>query len=446
MQQPLAWDSDYVQASAYAVVIEEMLNEPVPEARIRYHRDNVTVRIPIDSSARAAVRDAVKRARELRRNDLRPPVTENARLCNTCSLAPVCLPEEERGSPVQLQLFPPRRQGETLHVISPKARVGRSNQTIVVTIDDEEQRIPIEDLDAVIIHGSGQITTQAVHLCSARGIPIQWFSHGGRFLAGTESISGRVRQRIRQFTALTDPAIRLRLTRATVTAKVESQLRYLLRATRGNEQQRGETDASILQMRGSLQRLASAESIDAIRGLEGLAARAWFAAIPHILSSQVSKDLIPHGRTRHPPKDRLNCLLSYGYSLLFGFVHRCLLSVGLEPAFGYFHQPRSAAPPLVMDVMEIFRVLLWDMPLIGSVNRGSWNSACLFNETKASIWLSDSGRKQAIELFETRLSECFRHPHTGNSIEYGRIVELECRLLEKEWSGYPGEFAQMRLR
>lgn len=443
---PGPWPSDRIQAIAYAVLISESLGESVPEARIRYHKDNVTVRVLIDDAARDDLRGAIERARELRRSDLRPAVTDNERLCSTCSLAPVCLPEEERGKPEQLQLFPSRRSGQTLHVVSPKARVGRSASTLVVSVEDAVQKLPIEDVDSVVIHGSGQITTQALHLCSSHGIPVQWYSMGGKFMAGTQSVSGRVRQRIRQFKALTAPDLCIRLAKVTITAKVESQLRYLMRATRSNEEKRGETQSHINTIRVAMDRVAGASSLDALRGLEGIAAKGYFAALPALISNQASSDLVPKGRTKHPPRDRFNCLLSYGYSLLFGLVHRSLIAVGLEPAFGFFHQPRTAAPPLVLDVMEIFRTVLWDMPLVGSINRAMWNDSSLFCISPGQFWLSESGRKQAIQLFESRLSENFKHPYTGTSVEYSRIVELECRLLEKEWSSYPGGFGQMRLR
>jgi CRISPR-associated protein Cas1 len=443
---PAPWPSDRIQAIAYAVLIAETLNEPVTEARIRYHNENVTAKVVIDDQAREDLRQAVERARELRRCELRPPVTDNERLCSTCSLAPVCLPEEERGKSEQLQLFPARRHGQTLHIVSPKARIGRSANTVVVTVEDDVQKLPIEDLDSVVIHGSGQMTTQALHLCSSRGIPVQWYSMGGKFMAGTQSVSGRVRQRIRQFSALSDPQFCIKLTRTMIQAKVESQLRYLMRASRGNAERREVVASSLERIRETLARLPKAASLDTIRGLEGMAAKAYFAAMPSLISDQATEAMIPKGRTKHPPKDRFNCLLSYGYALLFGLVHRSLIAVGLEPAFGFFHQPRSAAPPLVLDVMELFRTAVWDMPLIGSVNRAMWNDSSLFCIAPGQVWLSDSGKKQAIQLFEARLSETFKHPHTGTSVEYARIVELECRLLEKEWSGYPGEFGQMRLR
>jgi CRISPR-associated protein Cas1 len=96
--------------------------------------------------------------------------------------------------------------------------------------------------------------------------------------------------------------------------------------------------------------------------------------------------------------------------------------------------------------MELFRVLLWDMVLIGSLNRGQWDPAEDFTLTRAKVWLSDEGRKKAIALFEARLQESWKHSVLNYSLSYARTIELEARLLEKEWSGEPGLFAQSRLR
>jgi len=447
-KQPLPWDSDRIQAIAYAVLVEEALGEPVAEARVRYHTDNVTAFVTIDDDAIIDLKTAIERARELRRSDHRPPVTENERLCIKCSLAPVCLPQEERskGPDSQLRLFPSLRTKQTVHVVSPKSRVSRSGQTLVLITEDEKTKVPIEDIDSVVIHGYGQISTQALQFCAWRGISVQWFSRGGRFVAGTESTTGRVRQRIRQFTALTDETICLRLARATIRCKVESQLRYIMRGTRGQKDRRQKCLVALERMRTSITRINDATSRESLRGLEGQAAKAYFATLPVLLSEQTPDSLHPRGRTKHPPRDRFNCLMSYGYSMLFGLVHRNLLAVGLEPAFGFFHRPRSAAPPLVLDVMELFRTQLWDMPLLASVNRGMWNDSSLFRTGANQFWLNEDGRRQAIRLFEQRLSESYKHPHTGQSLEYARMVELECRLLEKEWSGYPGQYGQVRMR
>ena len=151
-------------------------------------------------------------------------------------------------------------------------------------------------------------------------------------------------------------------------------------------------------------------------------------------------------RSRRPPRDRFNALLSFGYGLLYAAVMRSILAVGLEPALGFFHRPRSAAHPLVLDLMELFRVPLWDMVVIGSLNRGQWDIEDHFSLTRAKVWLSDAGRRQAVALFEDRLQEKWKHPVLKYSLSYARTIELEARLLEKEWSGEAGLFARSRLR
>jgi CRISPR-associated protein Cas1 len=125
---------------------------------------------------------------------------------------------------------------------------------------------------------------------------------------------------------------------------------------------------------------------------------------------------------------------------------RAILASGLEPALGFFHTPRSAAYPLVLDLMELFRVVLWDLVLVGSLHRGQWNIQDDFTVTKTKVWLSETGRRKAIGLFEARLEETWKHPVLHYSLTYYRTLELEARLLEKEWTGEPGLFAQSRLR
>jgi CRISPR-associated protein Cas1 len=452
--EPLAWPSDRIQVIAYAVLVEEQIGEPVRHARIRYHADNVTAFVDVDDAARDDLRAAVARARELRQTTQRPPVTDNERLCVKCSLAVVCLPEEERllasgNGDAELpapRLFPSNRERHTLHVTSPKARIGRSGESLLVESEDGKQKIPIEQIDSVLVHGYGQLSTQALHLCSHRGVAVSWLSFGGRFVAGTSASPGRVQQRIRQYRALSDTKFCLELSRRTVHAKVESQLRYLLRASRGDTASREKVQEPLDRIREALRKTDEAGSIDSLRGLEGIAAKAYFAALPTLLSDRCDPLLVPNGRSKHPPEDRFNAILSFGYGMLFSLVHRTLLAVGLEPSLGFYHQPRSAAPPLVLDVVEIFRVPLVDIPTIGSVNRGQWDTSTDFTVAVDHIWLSDDGRKKAIGLFEERLNESYKHPFTGQSLAYARIVELEARLLEKEWTGAPGAYARMQMR
>jgi len=450
-QAPAAWPSDRLQVIAYAVLLEEAFEQPIAEGRIRYHAANVTVRVPIDDQARADLQAALAEARRLRESLERPPITVNDRLCTHCSLAPVCLPEEVRHErePERdpIRLFPPDRDGVTLHVVAQGTNVGVSGDTLVVRPrEGEETKHAMRGTESVLLHGFTQISTQAVRKCVEHGIGVHWLTTGGSHTASLVPTAGQVQRRIRQYRALSDEATCVRLARQLAAAKVESQYRYLLRASRGNEDRRGEIQAHLEALRPLLAKFETAVDRDSLRGLEGTAASFYFAGLRELLGPQVADELRSPSRSRRPPLDRFNALLSYGYGLLHTSVMKAVLASGLEPALGFFHTPRSAAYPLVLDLMELFRVSLWDMPLVGSLNRGQWEPDADFTTTSVKVWLSESGRKKAIGLFEARLQETWKHPVLNYSLSYARTLELEARLLEKEWSGEPGLFARSRLR
>jgi len=446
-----AWPSDALQVSAYGMLLEEETGETVEEGRIRYHAENVTVRVPLDEAARSAVRDAVARAEVLRAQTSRPPVTDNDRRCIRCSLAPVCLPEEERllTSPDRqpVRLFPADIERKTLHVVEPGARITRSGDRLKIEVGKEKPRtFPIREVGSLVLHGYPQLTTQALHFCARNGIGIHWLSAAHRYVTSIASSSGAVQRRLRQYQALGEPGMCLRLARQVVNAKITTALRFVLRATRGRPEARNNVAESIATFRRCLQEAARSEGVDALRGYEGLAGRAYFTTIDSLLHSDVPDALHPQGRSRRPPQDRFNALLSYGYSLLYQAVMQAVMAAGLEPALGFYHTPRSSAYPLVLDLMELFRVVVWDIPVVGSLNRHQWSEEEDFDAIEGRVWLSDAGRRKAISLFERRLQETWKHPVIGYSLSYARLMELETRLLEKEWTGAPGLFAKMRIR
>lgn len=446
-----AWPSDRVQVAAYAVLLEEAFEQVIPEVRVRYHADNVAVRIPHDAALREELTQAIERARTVRDTIERPPIATNERLCARCSLAPVCLPEEVRHhqEPTHqtIQLFPPNRTGTTLHVVSHGTMVGRSGNSLNIRPrEGPESKHPIRGLDAVVLHGFSQISTQALRLCVDEEVGLHWMTTSGGHIASMVSTAGQVQRRIRQYKALTDPVLCLRLTKALVLAKVEGQHRYLLRASRSEEATRSKIIRQLNRIQELLPEISQASSTDSLRGLEGTAAVQYFEAIRLVLSDDVPEELRFVNRNRRPPLDRFNAMLSFGYGLLHTAVMRAILASGLEPALGFYHTPRSAAYPLVLDLMELFRVVLWDLVLVGSLHRQQWDVDDDFTITRTKVWLSESGRRKAIALFEARLEETWKHPVLDYSLSYYRTLELEARLLEKEWTGEPGLFAQSRLR
>ncbi len=454
-----AWDSDTLQALAYAMLLEEHLGRSVEEARIRYHASNATVRIKVDDRGRQSVRDAVARARELAQSSDRPPITTEERRCARCSLAPVCLPEEGRlahavsadavlaDKPTPTRLFPPDTERRSLHVVSPRARVGRSGANLTLKQPDESpKRLGSREVSDVVLHGHAQITTQALRLCAKQGIPVHLVTTSGAYLGAFGGHSPAVQRRVRQYRGLTDSAATHQLAQRLIVAKTQLQLQHILRASRKSSDIRANIEAPIAAIRRAIAAAASAPDRDTLMGHEGSAARAYFQALPALIHSDVSPQLKPEGRTRRPPRDRFNALLSFAYGLLYRDLVSAILRVGLEPAFGVLHQPRSSAYPLALDLMELFRVPIVDIAVLGAVNRRTFDADQHFTVTGPQVWLSEEGRRRLIAVYERRKHEEYRHPAIGYTISYARMLELEARLLEKEWSGEPGLFARLRIR
>lgn len=448
-----AWESDRIQAVAYAMLLEEHTVLPVREARVRYHASNVSVRVVADEVARDDVRRAVLRARELRASTDRPPVTKDENRCVRCSLAPVCLPEETRARrrdrPRTTRLFPADSERRTLHVVTPGARVGRSDQRLVVRDRSETiNEVPIREVSDIVLHGMPQISTQALRLCADEGVPVHFVTASGTLLGTFTSASLNVQRKIRQYRTLAarDSPYVFQLARRLVTAKMEMQLRQTMRASRKEESLRSSVKAAIESMRACIRGASKAQTRGELLGWEGRAARSYFEAIALVVHPRAGPEMVPKGRSRRPPLDRFNALLSAGYGLLYRDVVSAVSRVGLEPALGLLHQPNSSALPLALDVMELFRVSIVDIAVLGAVNRCTFDPIEDFLIAPSQVWLSKSGRMKLIEVYERRKHQEYRHPALGYSLSFARMIELEVRLLEKEWSGEPGLFAQLRLR
>mgnify|MGYP002777000924 CR=1 FL=1 len=449
--QPQAWESDRIQILAYACLIESSLGIPIQEGRIRYHADNVMVKVPLDDAGRAAVRTAIEQARWLRVSTHRPPITENERLCAACSLAPVCLPEEARlahdRSWQPIRLFPEDDDRQILHILEPGTRIGRTGEQLKVTRKDKAiEKIPARQVAQVVLHSFSQISTQALYFCAEQDIGVHLVSGGGRYLGSFDARQGSIQRRIRQYAALSDTEQCLRLAKQLVSCRGQGQRKFLMRGQRGMAEVPEGLKNAIAQMKAVLKQVPKVTSLESLLGIEGNLAALYFRALPHLLSDTVPPEMQFDNRNRRPPKDRFNALLGFGYALLLKDVMNAILTVGLEPALGFYHQPRTQAPPLALDLIEIFRVPLVDLPIVGSINRGQWDVSADFEVRGQQVWLSDVGRRKFVALYERRKEETWKHPVTGYSLTYRRLLELEVRLLEKEWSGEGGLFAQLVLR
>jgi len=450
-KQPQAWDSDRAQILAYCYLIESALGITVREGRIRYHADNVLIHVPFDDEGRNAVQEAIKRANQLRVSSSRPPVTENERLCQRCSLAPVCLPEEARLAHNKewepIRLFPKDEEREVIHILEPGTAVGRTGEQLKITRRGQSpEKIPVQQVGQLVLHSFSQISTQALHFCARQQVGVHFISGGGRYVGSFDTRQGSIQRRLGQYRALSNPEQCIALAKQLVKCRGQGQRKFLMRGRRGLKDISAKLETVIKQMKALLKQVEKAQSLETLLGLEGNLAALYFSGLPCLIAREVPSSLRFSKRTRRPPEDRFNALLSFGYSLLIKDVTNAILVVGLEPALGFYHQPRSQASPLALDLMEIFRVPLVDMIVISSINRKQWEVEADFEVRGTQVWLSQSGRKKFVGLYEHRKQESWKHPATGYSLTYRRLIELEVRLLEKEWLGEGGLFGQLSVR
>lgn len=189
----------------------------------------------------------------------------------------------------------------------------------------------------------------------------------------------------------------------------------------------------------------AATRIGTVCGHEGGAAAHYFEGLRSLLVESVPAELRWATRNRRPPLDRFNSLLSFGYGLLHTAVMRAVLASGLEPALGFFHTPRSAAYPLVLDLMELFRMPLWDLVVIGAQPRPVGPRSGLRRDAHQGLAVR-GGPQESDRPVRGAPGRNLEAPRGELFIELRAMLELEARLLEKEWTGEPGLFAQARLR
>ncbi len=222
-------------------------------------------------------------------------------------------------------------------------------------------------------------------------------------------------------------------------------MRFVLRATRGAERT-ADVRSGVEGLRRALRAANRVATVEELLGHEGAGAAAYFAVMRTLISPSVEMTLRFGDRSKRPARDRFNALLNFAYGMLYSDCVAAVLASGLHAGFGFYHQPRTAALPLALDLMELFRVTIADMAVVAAVNRSTFDPDLDFEDRGPAVWLSQAGRRKLIEVVERRRAEEWRHPVLGYSISYGRMVELEARLLEKEWTGEPGLFARARLR
>ena len=284
----------------------------------------------------------------------------------------------------------------------------------------------------VNLFGNVQISAQALRELASREVTILHLSYGGWLGAVTTPPPHKnIELRRRQFQAAADPAACLDLARRIVAGKIRNQRTLLRRNAR-------ELPEDVLhRLAESRRRAERASSLEQLLGMEGTAARDYFSCFALMFKPGEGADAPLFefaSRNRRPPRDPVNALLSFLYSMLVKEMVVTLVGVGFDPYLGFYHQPRYGRPALALDLMEEFRPLVADSVAIGLINNGELRPSD-FIARGGAVALTDAGRKRVIEAFERRLDALVIHPRFGYAISYRRIFEVQARLLGRLLSG-----------
>ena len=308
------------------------------------------------------------------------------------------------------------------------------NDTLRVEVDREARlRVPLHHLIAVVCFGHINLTAPLMHRLADQGIALVLLADNGRFKARLEgAVSGNVLLRQAQFQRVTDPVFTLDMARACVAGKIKNTRQVLQRGAREAKSE-GETKALARladDLAASLRALPGVTHLDSLRGVEGEAARQYFSGLNLLVRPDRRAAFAMDGRTRRPPRDRFNAMLSFLYAMWMNDCRSALEAAGLDPQVGFLHALRPGRAALALDLMEEFRP--WaDRLALTLINRGQVNANDFVLREGGGVQLQPDARKAVVVAYQERKKDEINHPLLAQSVPLGLVPLVQARLLAR---------------
>ena len=334
-----------------------------------------------------------------------------------------------------------KKLGNTLYILTSGSYLYCQNETIAVKIGGEDKvRIPAHTIDSIICLTNTTVSSPFIAFCSEHGIGLSFHSDNGKFYGRVYGkVNGNVLLRKKQFQLIDSPEA-VSIVRNILIGKISNCKLLLQRAARSGADDRSAAliESAVL-LQGQIDLLQTADNIDSMRGIEGAAATIYFRAFDNMLKTQ-DPSMLFEKRTRRPPENRVNALLSFVYMLMKNDVQSALESVGLDPAVGYLHTLRPGRPSLALDMMEEFRSALCDRFVISLINLKQIQSDDINMESN-EYYISDKARRSVIDSWQKRKKEEITHPFLKEKIPIGLVPYSQAMLLARymrgDINGYP---------
>lgn len=367
-----------------------------------------------------------------------PPLVDDPR-CAACSHVGVCLPDERQLGPVSRRIAVADPDGQVLHLTTQGAHASlRQGRVRVRKRDEELASVPIERVDAVVVHGNVDLSGALLREMLWRSVPVLWVSGTGRLVGWANSAaSPNGGPRHLQHRAAAEG--RLALAAEMVSAKIANQATLLRR--------HGEASEAVVAMRALQRRALAPTSRSELLGLEGDAAARYFAGFASMLTARAREreGFQFSMRSRRPAGDPVNAALNYAYGLLLADAVRAIVSCGLDPHAGFLHEPTRNKPALALDLMEELRAPIADGVVIGAINNGELRAEH-FTGVLGSIRLRPGGRRALVAAYERRLGVEFVHPVFGYRVTWRRAIEIQARLILGLLDGTQPTYRAIRIR
>lgn len=327
----------------------------------------------------------------------------------------------------------------TLYVMTQNAYLHLENDTLRVDVERVKKlQVPLHHLGSVVCLGNIMVSPSLMHRCADDGISLVLLDHNGRFKARLEGpVSGNILLRQAQHAKAAEANFALQMAQASIAGKLRNARQVLLRGAReADDEQDGKVlSAAADSLAISIRNLPTAISLDSLRGIEGDAAKVYFGALPKLVRKNVREDFTMDGRTRRPPRDRCNALLSFLYAMVMNDCRSALESVGLDPQLGFLHAVRPGRAALALDLMEEFRAVLADRLALTLINRGQISAHDFVEREGGAVMLEGDGRKAVVVAYQERKQEEVMHPLLETKVPIGLLPQLQARFMARTIRG-----------
>jgi CRISPR-associated protein Cas1 len=326
----------------------------------------------------------------------------------------------------------------TLYVFTQGAYLRKESETVVVRIERQlKLRLPLLNIGAIICFGRVGISPQLMGFCGEKGIAISFMTENGRFLAAVNGFTpGNVLLRREQYRRADNTDSTREISRSVVIGKLANYRTVLRRGARDitSDVARPRLTKVANRIDMALRTLSPSLSMDQLRGMEGEFTAEYFSVFNDLITKN-GTDFVFSGRSRRPPRDRVNAMLSFLYSMLANDLRSACEAAGLDAAVGFLHRDRSGRPGLALDLMEEFRALMVDRLVLSLINLGQVKATGFSEDPGNGIRLNEPTRKLLVASYQKRKQEPVTHPFLNEKMTLGLVPHIQARLLARHLRG-----------